>query len=199
MLWLRAYADTEDRLSGHGAGRCAGFRRRGPNRPRNIRRSCSSRRGDSTARRRLGRRDNGGVRTRTPIGDVACLVLEPGARISHVAVALAARGGTLVAWVGEAGVRLYAVGQPCGARSDRLLFQARLAFDESARLKGVRKMYSMRLGEDAPERRSVEQLRDMEGARVKRFCELRTRENVVNCRRRDHDPANWSGPDTPNR
>ena len=59
---------------------------------------------------------------------------------------------------------LRAAGQPCGARSDRLLFQARLALDESARLKIVRKMYSMRFGEVAPERRSVEQLRGMEGA-----------------------------------
>jgi CRISPR-associated protein Cas1 len=35
--------------------------------------------------------------------------------------------------------------------------------DKNARLKVVRKMYSMRFGEDAPERRSVEQLRGMEG------------------------------------
>ncbi len=60
-------------------------------------------------------------------------------------------------------------------------------------------MYSIRFGEDAPERRSVEQLRGIEGARVKRLCELPTRENAVNCRGRDHDPANCSGPDTPNR
>jgi CRISPR-associated protein Cas1 len=40
--------------------------------------------------------------------------------------------------------------------------------DKSARLKVLRKMYSVRFGEDAPERRSVEQLRGMEGARVKR-------------------------------
>ena len=65
--------------------------------------------------------------------------------------------------MGQAGVRLHAAGQPRGARFDRLLFQARLALDESARLK-TRKMYSMRFGEDAPERRSAEELRGMEGA-----------------------------------
>ena len=42
-------------------------------------------------------------------------------------------------------------------------FRARRALDENARLKVVRKMYSMRFGEDAPERRSAEQLRGMEG------------------------------------
>src|SRR5215470_8133575 len=68
------------------------------------------------------------------VGGLACLMLEPGARISHAAVALAARVGTLIVWVGEAGVRLYAAGQPGGARSDRLLWQARLALDDEARL-----------------------------------------------------------------
>ena len=85
--------------------------------------------------------DKNGVRTHIPIGGLACLMLEPGARISHAAVALAARAGTLVVWVGEAGVRLYAAGQPGGARSDRLLYQARLALDDETRLKVVRKMY----------------------------------------------------------
>ena len=34
-----------------------------------------------------------GTRTHIPIGGIACLMLEPGARISHAAVSLAARGG----------------------------------------------------------------------------------------------------------
>ena len=143
--------------------------------------------------------DKNGVRTHIPIGGIACLMLEPGARISHAAVALAARAGTLVVWVGEAGVRLYAAGQPGGARSDRLLFQGRLALDESARLKVVRKMYAMRFGEEAPERRSIDQLRGIEGARVKRLYELHAKENGVSWRRRDYDPENWSGSDAPNR
>ena len=63
-----------------------------------------------------------GVRTHIPIGSVACLMLQPGTRVSHAAAALAARVGTLLVWVGEAGVRLYASGQPGGARSDRLLY-----------------------------------------------------------------------------
>ena len=71
--------------------------------------------------------DKVGVRTHLPIGGLACLMVEPGARISHAAVALAARAGTLIVWVGEAGVRLYAAGHPGGARSDRLLWQAKLA------------------------------------------------------------------------
>lgn len=65
--------------------------------------------------------DKNGVRTHIPVGSIACLMLEPGTRVSHAAAALAARVGTLLVWVGEAGVRLYASGQPGGARADRLL------------------------------------------------------------------------------
>ena len=108
--------------------------------------------------------DDNGVRVHIPVGGLACLMLEPGTRVSHAAVALAARAGTLLIWVGEAGVRLYAAGQPGGARSDRLLYQARLALDDDARLRVVRKMYALRFGEEAPSRCSLEQLR---GIRVR--------------------------------
>ena len=87
--------------------------------------------------------DKTGVRTHIPVGSVACIMLEPGTRVSHAAVRLAATVGMLLVWVGEAGVRLYASGQPGGARSDRLLYQAKLALDDDLRLKVVRKMYEL--------------------------------------------------------
>jgi len=60
--------------------------------------------------------DKTGVRTHVPVGGVACLMLEPGTRVSHNAVVLASRVGCLLVWIVEAGVRLYASGQPGGAR-----------------------------------------------------------------------------------
>jgi CRISPR-associated protein Cas1 len=143
--------------------------------------------------------DKNGIRTHIPIGGLACLMLEPGARISHAAVALASRAGTLIVWVGEAGVRLYAAGQPGGARSDRLLYQARLALDEDARLKVVRKMFAMRFGEPAPDRRSVDQLRGIVGARVRKLYELIAKRHDVAWTRRDYDPRNFGTGDIPNR
>ena len=98
--------------------------------------------------------DKTGVREQLPIGGIACLMLEPGTRISHAAVSLSAQVGTLLVWVGEAGVRLYSSGQPGGARSDRLLWQAKLALDDAARLKIVHKIYELRIKEKPPERRS---------------------------------------------
>jgi CRISPR-associated protein Cas1 len=143
--------------------------------------------------------DATGVRTHIPVGGVACLMLEPGTRLSHRAAALAARVGTLLVWVGEAGVRLYSAGQPGGARSDRLLYQAKLALDENLRLKVVRKMYAMRFGEEPPARRSVDQLRGIEGARVRRCYQLLAQQFGVKWSGRDYDAQDWGSSDLPNR
>ena len=141
----------------------------------------------------------GGVRTQIPVGSVACILLEPGTRVSHSAVKLAAEVGTLLVWVGEAGVRLYSSGQPGGARSDRLLYQARLALDKELRLKVVRKMYELRFGEPAPAKRSVEQLRGIEGARVRKTYQLLAKRHGVVWQRRNYDPDHWDTSDLPNR
>lgn len=143
--------------------------------------------------------DAAGVRTHIPIGGVACVMLEPGARVSHAAVSLAARAGTLLVWVGEAGVRLYAAGQPGGARSDKLLWQARLALDDAARLRVVRKMFELRFGERAPDRRSIDQLRGIEGARVREMYKIQARLHGVEWRRRRYEPDAWDAADLPNR
>lgn len=143
--------------------------------------------------------DKVGVRTHIPVGSVACVMLEPGTRVSHAAVKLAAEVGTLLVWVGEAGVRLYSSGQPGGARSDRLLYQARLALDDDLRLKVVRKMYALRFGEPAPLKRSVQQLRGIEGARVRKTYELFAKRYRVKWQRRNYDPNNWETGDVANR
>src|SRR5258706_9497515 len=99
--------------------------------------------------------DRSGIRVQIPVGGVVCLMLEPGTRVSHAAVVLAARVGCLLVWIGEGGVRLYASGQPGGARADRLLWQASLPLDDAARLKVVRNIYALRFKEGPPERPSV--------------------------------------------
>ncbi len=143
--------------------------------------------------------DKNGVRTHIPVGGVACLMLEPGTRVSHAAVTLASRVGCLLVWTGEAGVRLYASGQPGGARADRLLYQARLALDDEARLKVVRKMYAVRFGEEPPAKRSVEQLRGIEGQRVKRMYQLLAQKHKVEWKHRDYDYTEWGSGDMANR
>jgi len=142
--------------------------------------------------------DKNGERMHIPVGSIACLMLEPGTRISHAAIKLASVTGTLVIWIGEAGVRLYSAGQPGGARSDKLLYQAKLALDEGLRLKVVRKMFEIRFGEPAPERRSVDQLRGIEGARVRKTYQLLAKQYNVEWHGRRYDPKDWEKGDKVN-
>lgn len=139
-----------------------------------------------------------GERMHIPVGSVACLLLEPGTRVSHAAVKLAATVGTLLIWVGDAGVRLYSAGQPGGARSDRLLYQAKLALDESLRLKVVRKMFELRFGEAPPSRRSVDQLRGIEGARVRKTYQMLAKQHGLKWQGRRYDPKQWAVSDVAN-
>lgn len=143
--------------------------------------------------------DESGARVQIPVGGLACLMLQPGTRVSHAAVVLAARVGCLLVWVGEGGVRLYAAGQPGGARADRLLYQARAALDDSARLRVVRAMYAMRFGEEPPAKRSVDQLRGIEGARVREMYRQIARLHGVSWENRRYDPDQWEKADLPNR
>jgi len=143
--------------------------------------------------------DKEGVRTQIPLGGLACLLLEPGTRVTHASVALAASVGCLLLWVGEGGVRLYSAGQPGGARSDRLLYQAKLALDDDLRLKVIRGMYRMRFKEEPPGRRSIEQLRGIEGVRVRTLYKALAQQYGIEWKRRDYDPEDFSNQDPINR
>jgi CRISPR-associated protein Cas1 len=102
-----------------------------------------------------------------PFQMVSCLVLEPGATVTHDAVRLLATHGTGVVFAGEGGVRIYASVLPHGPDSSaRARAQVRAWSDLDQRQRIVRRMYAWRMGEvfpDAP----LEVLRGMEGARAK--------------------------------
>ena len=142
--------------------------------------------------------DKTGIRTHIPVGSIACIMLEPGTRVSHAAIKLAAMVGTLLVWVGEAGVRMYSSGQPGGARSDKLLYQAKLALDDDLRLKVVKKMFELRFGEPAPSRRSIEQLRGIERSRVRETYSLLAKRYHVKWQGRKYDSRDWQKGDTVN-
>jgi CRISPR-associated protein Cas1 len=140
-----------------------------------------------------------GVRSHVPVGALGVLLLEPGVTVTHAAVKLCAESQTLLLWVGEGGVRLYSAGQTGSQSAYKLLRQARLALGDTTRLAVARAMYGFRFGEPAPKRRSIEQIRGMEGARVKvRYREL-SAEFDVPWTGRDYDRSDWSSQDLINR
>jgi len=143
--------------------------------------------------------DARGTRMQVPVGAIACLMLEPGTTVTHEAVKICAQEDCLLIWAGEGGVRFYAAGSPGGARADKLLFQLGLAMDPQRRLRVVREMFRRRFGDDVPDRRSVDQLRGLEGARVRARYEEIARSHGLEWKGRRYDPQAWGKGDAVNR
>lgn len=153
----------------------------------------------------MDRRENGLVShdqqgvTRIPIDQLSLLMLGPGTSLTHAAMRALSEDSCLVAWVGEQGIRLYAHSTGATHSSRRIEIQARLASDPVARLAVARRMYAMRFGEPPHEALGLEQLRGLEGIRVrKRYAEL-AREYGVEWRGRIYDQSDWDAGDPINR
>ena len=105
--------------------------------------------------------------TPIPVDQLCVVFLGPGTTISHAAVKLLADNNCQLYWVGEEGVRLYAYGIGGTHSAHRLLRQARLFGDEQERVRVVRRMYQKRFPNPIPPDATIEQIRGMEGARVR--------------------------------
>jgi len=137
--------------------------------------------------------------TPIPIATLAVLMLGPGTTITHSAVSVLADNNCLVVWCGEENVRFYASGLGGTRGAAPLLRQARLASDEEERLKVVKRMYRMRFEEDLPEEVTVEQLRGMEGSRVRTAYARMSAETGLAWSGRSYDRGNWGAADPVNR
>lgn len=138
-------------------------------------------------------------KTSVPCANLSVLMLGPGSRITHSAVRSLTDSGCLILWVGEGGIRCYAsaLGKTRGAA--RLLYQARLVVDPDARLAVVRRMYEKRFGHPLDPGLKLQQIRGMEGARM-RACYLAWSEKTgVPWAARDYNRGNWDQSDPVNR
>lgn len=143
--------------------------------------------------------DATGVRVQIPLGAITALFLEPGVTVTHAAVCLAGSCGTQILWVGEAANRTYCAGRSVSGDVQRLLLQTQKFHDEPSRLRVVHNMYRLRFQEEVPSRRSVEQLRGMEGARVRAIYKNLAGINGVAWKGRKYDPKEWDKADDANR
>jgi len=108
--------------------------------------------------------DDGGVDL--PVAGIGAIWLGPGVSVTHAAVALCAQMDTLLLWVGEEGVRLYAAGRPRASDGHKVLRQAELRLRPRSRVMVARRLYAHMLGETPPSK-AIETLRGVEGAYVR--------------------------------
>ena len=132
-----------------------------------------------------------------PHQSVSMILLGPGSTISHDALRLLARHGTLMAAVGEGGIRLYTAPPMGPDRSELARRQAGLWANPETRVDVARRMYAWRLGEVLPQR-DIAALRGIEGARMKESYRLVANRFGVQWRGRRYDRANPTAADFAN-
>lgn len=137
--------------------------------------------------------------TPVPCASLALLMLGPGTRITHKAVVALADNGCLMVWCGEEGVRCYACAQGATRSAKNLLHQARLATRRSTRLRVVRKLYQMRFKEQLGDSLTLQQIRGMEGARVRDAYYQWSQETGVPWKGRSYKRGDWMHADPINR
>lgn len=134
-----------------------------------------------------------------PCATLSVLLLGPGTSITHAAIRNLADAGCLVVWSGEEGVRFYAQGMGETRSSRRLLRQAALVSNPSARPAVVRRMYEIQFPGPLGPGLSLQQIRGMEGIRVRDAYARLSRESGVAWSGRAYRRSRWSAADLPNR
>lgn len=146
---------------------------------------------------RRGEGTNGGSVDLVPHQAVSAILIGPGSSVTHDALRLLARHGSILIAVGVDGVRCYTAPPLSPDRSDLAREQASRWAVEKSRLKVARQMYAIRLGEILPHR-EIETLRGIEGARMKATYRLLAERYGVEWRGRNFDRSNPAADDLPN-
>lgn len=134
-----------------------------------------------------------------PAASLALLMLGPGTTVTHAAVRALADNNCQVIWAGEQGVRFYAHGLGGARHSRNLIRQARLVSNELTRLAVVVRMYMLRFDEPVDETLTLQQLRGMEGIRVRQAYAEASKAHGVPWQGRSYKRDQWDAADPVNR
>lgn len=137
--------------------------------------------------------------TPVPAASLALLMLGPGTAITHAAVKALADNNCTIAWVGEEGLRFYAAGVGGTRGSANLLRQARLVSHPRLRLTVVMRMYRKRFPGGLDASRTLQQIRGMEGIRVREAYAAASKVTGVPWTGRNYKRGDWAAADPVNR
>lgn len=137
--------------------------------------------------------------TSVPVANLSVLLLGPGTTVTHAAIGVLAENGCSVLWLGEDFQKFYAQGLGETRRAYHLLHQAALVSDPLKRFQVVQRMYELRFGHKLSPDLSLEQIRGMEGARVRTAYAEASRKYGVAWHGRNYDRKAWNNSDPINR
>jgi CRISPR-associated protein Cas1 len=126
-----------------------------------------------------------------PCASIATLMLGPGTSITHAAIKTLADNACEVQWVGADDFRFYTSGRGSSSNTERLFHQARLWADSMQQLQIVRRMYQFRFQEDLSPDLTLQQIRGLEGVRVRSLYHRLSQERGVDWQGRNYKQEDW--------
>ena len=136
---------------------------------------------------------------RLPVATLSAVLLGPGTSVTHAAMAACANSNTPVCWIAEGGMRFYAFGITPNHDNAMPRRHATAWADKKKRTDIARRMFSRRFPGIEVHAYSVNELRGMEGLRVRaKYAELGQQYGVT-WKGRNYDKSNWDLADNINR
>jgi len=137
-------------------------------------------------------------KTPIPIAAMTCLLLGPGTSVTHAAIRAICDNGCMAIWCGEHGGRFYAAGIGETRSAKNLLKQADACMNPEKHLETAKRMYQIRFPKVKTDGMTLQQLRGMEGIRVRKAYELAARTTGVPWRKRSYKKDQWEDADPVN-
>ena len=130
-----------------------------------------------------------------PIAGITCLFLGPGVNISHAAIRAICDNGCMTIWCGEKLQRFYASGIGETRSSRNLLRQVQYCMDESLHMDVVRRMYELRFPDLSIKNFTLQQIRGMEGIRVRKTYQSVSKRFGIPWKKRSYKTEDWDDSD----
>ena len=130
-----------------------------------------------------------------PIAAMTCLLLGPGTRVTHAAIRALCDNGCMAIWCGENATRFYAAGIGETRSAKNLLKQAGACMDQDKHLEVAKRMYQIRFSKMKTDGMTLQQLRGMEGIRVRKAYELAAKTTGIVWKKRSYKSTDWDAAD----
>lgn len=134
-----------------------------------------------------------------PVSATTCLMLGPGTSVTHAAIKTMGENGCMAVWCGENVTHFYASGAGETYSARNLLRQAELCMNPDTHLEVAKRMYLRRFGSITRDDYTLQQLRGMEGIRVREAYKLASKATGVKWTARSYKQENWDDADPVNR
>ncbi|OGV64086.1 MAG: subtype I-E CRISPR-associated endonuclease Cas1 [Lentisphaerae bacterium RIFOXYB12_FULL_65_16] len=136
---------------------------------------------------------------RIPVATVSALMLGPGTTVTHAAIRACAVSNTPVCWIGEEGMHFYAFGATPTHDNERARRHAEAYANPKRRAEIARRMFGKRFPDCDVSQTHIEDLRLLEGRRVRILYQRLGAEYGVTWMGRNYNPNNWDVADEINR